>query len=46
MFTGSKGLGFTVSCWTSFFERVPYNEFWGLPIQDQGNDCKAPYSEF
>ena len=33
-------------CWTSFIERVPYDELWGLPIQDQGNDCKAPYNEF
>ena len=27
-------------------ERVPHNEFWGLPIQDQGNDCKAPKACF
>ena len=25
---------------------VLYDEFWGPPIQDQGNDWKAPYNEF
>ena len=40
MFTGSKGFGFTVSCWTSFIERVPYDEFWGLPMQERKNNMK------
>ena len=42
----AHGASFVVTLSSYMLMLELYNEFWRLPIQDQGHDCKAPFNVF